>query len=316
MLNNTKNTRQMRTIFAISLLLACAFMPCIAVAENETANETGEADKADEVNESGAAQSGRQSAGVASPAQMPGTIRGRYNNARDLHIDSRQNLLNARDRFRNAKTPENRHEFRIAAEHHLAQTIDRMIAHLELLQERLEIAEQQDTAPEGAAEEIEEHIRILEGLKSDATSAEGADIALVAQSIRDEWWTIREDILRYTAQMIIARTGQFVGKAENLSDRLNGTIDDLAAQNVDTASHRAQLDDFNSKIDCVKENCDLAEDALDRGDSAEVRRHVHDANTCIRDANHILRAIFRELRGNLAGSVALNETDPDEVAGE
>lgn len=314
MLDNTKNTRQMRTVFAISLLLACAFMPCIAVAENETANETG---GVDEVNESSEVQPRGPPASVTSPVQMPGTIRGRYQNARDLHIDSRQNLLNARDRFRNAKTPENRHEFRIAAEHHLVQTIDRMIAHLGLLQERLEIAEQQDTAPEGASEEIEEHIRILEGLKSDATSAEsGVDIALVAQSIRDEWWTIREDILRYTAQMIIARTGQFVGKAENLSDRLNGTIDDLAAQNVDTASLRAQLDDFDSKIDCVKENCNLAEDALDRGDSAEVRRHVRDANACIRDANHILRVIFQELRGNLAGSVALNETDPDEVAGE
>ena len=310
---NTKNTRQIRTIFAISLLLACAFMPCIAVAENETANET---DGVDEANESSEVQPRGPPAGVASPAQMPGTIRGRYNNARDLHIDSRQNLLNARDRFRNAKTPENRHEFRIAAEHHLVQTIDRMITQLELLQERLEIAEQQDTAPEGASKEIEEHIRILEELKSDATSAEGADIALVAQSIRDEWWTIREDILRYTAQMIIARTGQFVGKAENLSDRLNGTINDLAAQNVDTASLGAQLDDFDSKIDCVKENCNLAEDALDRGDSAEVRRHVHDANACIRDANHILKVIFRELRGNLAGSVALNETGSQEGADE
>ena len=300
----------MRTVFAISLLLACAFMPCIAVAE--TANET---DGVDEVNESTGVQSRGPPAGVASPAQIPGTIRDRYQNARDMHIDSRQNLLNARDRFRNAETPENRHEFQIAAEHHLVQTVDRMIARLELLQERLEIAKQQDAA-EGASEEIEEHIRSLEGLKSAATSAEGADIALVAQSIRDEWKTIRADILRYTTQMIIARTGQFVVTAENLSDRLNGTIKDLAEQSDDTADLSGQLGDFDSRIDCVRENCDLAEDALDRGDSAEVRRHVHDANACIRDANHILKAIFRELRGNLASSVALNGTDPNGGAGK
>jgi len=296
----------MRTILAISLLLACAFMPCIAVAENET----------DEVNESGEVWSNGPPASVTSPAQMPGTIRGKYQNGKDQHIDSRQDLLNARDRFRNAKTPENRQELQIAAQNHLVRTVDRMIARLELLRERLEIAEQQDTAPEGASVAIDTHIRTLEGLKSDATSAEGADIALVAQSIRDEWRTIRADIPRYTAQIIIARTGQFVVKAENLSDRINGTIEDLAGQSVDTADLSRQLDDFDSRIDCVKENCDLAEDALDRGDSAEVRRHVHDANACIRDANQILKVIFRELRGNLAGSVALNETGSQEGADE
>ncbi|KAF5411452.1 MAG: hypothetical protein U9N46_08100 [Euryarchaeota archaeon] len=304
---NTKNTRQMRTILAISLLLACAFMPCIAVAENET----------DEVNESGEVRSNSPPASVTSPVQMPGTIRGKYQNGKDQHIDSRQDLLNARDRFRNAKTPENRQELRIAAQNHLVQTVDRMIARLELLRERIEIAEQHGTVSEGASVAIDTHIRTLEGLKSDATSAEsGVDIAMVAQSIRDEWRTIRVDIPRYTAQIILARTGQFVVKAENLSDRINGTIEDLAEQSVDTADLSRQLDDFDSRIDCVKENCDLAEDALDRGDSAEVRRHVHDANACIRDANHVLKAIFRELRGNLAGSVALNETGSQEGADE
>jgi DNA repair exonuclease SbcCD ATPase subunit len=172
--------KQMKTLLVVSLLLACAFMPCIAAAgnkatdmsnnadagvsdtdtstaDNET-NETNETDDAVTLGRSGGAQSVKPYVGVANQLRKPAqTVRPQaarvkqYANTTEQHLNSRQALLNARNQLRNA-TPEEREELRerlqSKAQEHLLRTIDQMTGRLERLQARIEAAEIQGDIPE------------------------------------------------------------------------------------------------------------------------------------------------------------------------
>jgi Spy/CpxP family protein refolding chaperone len=331
--------KQTKTLLVVSLLLACVFVPGFAAADNKAAdmskkadmgvsdndtstadNETDETDDAVTPGRSGGAQSVKPYVGVANQLRKqpqavgPQTARVKqYANTTEQHLSSRHALLNAREQFRNAKTPEEREQLRerlqSRAQEHLLRTIDRMIGRLELLQERIRAAEQQGDVPEGASENIDRYMLRLEGKKLEAKNADTpADIVSAARDIRGEWGEIRSEIARHTRHMLIARIGNYVEKSEKLSDRLGAEIDELADQGVDTTSLEDKLDDFDGKIVCVRTNYILARDALEDGDTDEVGQAVRKANACIRDANRIIRAIFLELREYRAGSVILDGT--------
>ena len=243
----------------------------------------------------------------------PVVARVRYMDIKNRQLNSRQALVDARREIMNAETPEERAELvaelKTAAKEHLLQTIDRMIGRLEVVQEQIEAAEENDDAPEGASDNIDRYILRLEGKKLEVESADtGADIVSAAKDIRGEWQEIRREILRHTRYMIVARIGNYVEKSERLSDKLDTQIDALDDQGVDTTSLKDKLDRFDDKIDCVETNYLLARDGIGDGDSADVRQSVREANVCIKDANQILREIFRELREYRAGTVVLKGT--------
>ncbi len=331
--------KQMKTLLVVSLLLACAFVPGFAAADNKAAdmskkadmdvsdsdtstadNETNETDDAVTSGRSGGAQSVKPYVGVANQLRkQPRDVRPQiarvkqYANTTEQHLNSGQALLNAREQFRNAKTPEEREQLRerlqTRTQEHLLRTIDRMTGRLERLQARIRAAEQQGDVPEGASENIDRYMLRLEGKKLEAENADTpADIISVARDIRGEWGEIRSEIARHTRHLIIARIGNYVEKSEKLSDRLGEEIDKLADQGVDTTSLEDELDRFDDKIVCVGTSHILAKDALEDGDPDEVGQAVRKANACIRDANRIIRAIFLELREYEAGSVILDGT--------
>ena len=331
--------KQMKTLLVVLLLLACAFMPCIAAAGNEATdmsnkedtgvsdtdtstadNETNETDVAVTLGRSGDAQSVKPYVGVANQLRKqsrdvrPQIARVKqYANTTEQHLNSRQALLNARNQLKNAKTPEEREQLRerlqTRAQEHLVRTIDRMTGRLERLQARIEAAEIQGDIPEGASENIDRYMLRLEGKKLEVENADTpADIISAARDVRGEWGEIRSEIARHTRYMLIARVGNYVEKSEKLSDRLDAEIDKLADQGVDTTSLEDKLDRFDDKIVCARTSHILAKDALEDGDPDEVRQAVRRANVCIRDANQILREIFRELREYRAGSVILDGT--------
>ena len=331
--------KQMKTLLVVLLLLACAFMPCIAVAESEATdmsnnedtgvsdtdtstadNDTNETDDAVTPGRSGGAQSVKPYVGVANQLRKqpqdvgPQTARVKqYANTTEQHLNSRQALLNARNQLRNAETPEEREQLRqrlqTKAQEHLLRTIDQMIGRLERLQARIEAAEQQGDVPEGASDNIDRYMLRLEGKKLEVENADTpTDIVSAARDIRGEWGEIRREIARHTTHILIARIGNYVGKSEKLSDRLGEEIDKLADQGVDTTSLENKLDRFDDQIVCVRTSHILARDALEDGDPDEVGQAVRKANACIRDANQIIRAIFLELREYRAGSVILDGT--------
>ncbi|MEA1907842.1 MAG: hypothetical protein U9N43_02265 [Euryarchaeota archaeon] len=328
--------KQMKTLLVVSLLLACALMSGFAVAESEATdtsddatgvsdngtndNGTNEIDVAVTSGRSGAAKSVKPYLGVTDQLRKPPQAGGpktaqvdQYANTTAQQLNSRQALMNAKNQLRNAETPEEREKLRkqlqTKAQEHLMRTIDQMIGHLERLQVRIEAAEQQGNAPEGASANIDRYMLRLEGKKLEVENADTpADIISAARDIRGEWGEIRSEIARHARYMLTERIGNYVEKSEGLSNRLDEEIGKLADEGTDTTSLEAKHDRLDDKFDCVRVNYILAKDALEDGDPDEADQAVGKANACIRDANQITREIFMELREYRAGSVILDGT--------
>ena len=294
---------KIKTLFIVSLLLTCMYMPCIAAAGNNDGLRANDAQVNKTIGQVQAANVRTGSAGMGMDAD-----------AQAIRRDSRNDLQSARETYWNNRTPENQQMLVGAAQDHLLQMLDLMIERLELLQEQIEFAENSILVPEGASENIDRYILRLESYKPEVESADtAADLRSVARSINQEWGSIRKEILHYAKYMVAARTEAYIAKADDISDRLEAKIIELGGEGVDTTDLRLNLDEFNEKLVCVKENYDLAKAAVsdDAINSGEVQQYIRNTSRCIREANNILREMFKELRaleGYRDGAVMLNGT--------
>ncbi len=310
--------KKITTLFVVSLLLTCMYIPCIAAAGNNDGLRAYDAQVNKTIGQARAANVSTGSAGLGMAATAQ-AIKGASGNG--LNVDS-SGLYRARDAYRNDRTPENRQMLMDAAKDHLLQMLDQMIGRLEILQEQIEFAEENSIImPKGASENIDRYILRLESYKPEVESADTeADLRSVARSINQEWRSIRKEILHYTKYMIAVRIDAYINKANDVSDRLDAKISELDDEGVDTANLRQNLDEFNEKLVCVEDNYALAKEAVsdDEINSGDVQQDLQKASRYIREANHILRDIFRELRaleGYRNGAVMLNGTGTLEASG-
>jgi hypothetical protein len=302
---------QIKTLFVVSLLLTCLYIPCVAAAGNNEGLRVHDAQVNKTIGQAQAASVRAGSAGL-----------GMISNAQATRGDSSDDLQRARETYRNDKTPENRQILMDAAKDHLLQMLDLMIGRLELLQERIEIAENNNIlVPDGASGNIDRYILRLEGYKPEVRSADtAADIRSVARSINQEWRSSRREILHCTKYMLAARIELYLEKAGNISDRLEVKIGELKDEGVDTTNLEQNMGAFKEELVCVEENYELAKDAVsdDEINPGEVRQYIQNASRCIREANQLLREIFRELRaleGYRNGAVMLNGTGTFNASG-
>ena len=282
--------KQIKTLFVVSLLITCMYIPCIAAAGNN--DGMGMAADAQVNKTIGQAQAANARIGSAGLDMAAG--------AQAIRRDGRNDLQRAREIYRNNRTPENQQMLMGAAQDHLLQMLDLMIERLELMQEQIEFAEEKNImVPEGASGTIDHYILRLEGYKPEVESADtAADLRSVARSINQEWRSIRKEILHYTKYMIAVRIDAYINKANDVSDRLDAKISELEDEGVDTANLRQNLDEFNEKLVCVEDNYALAKEAVsdDEINSGDVQQDLQKASRYIREANHILKDIFKELR--------------------
>lgn len=310
--------KKITTLFVVSLLLTCMYIPCIAAAGNNDGLRAYDAQVNKTIGQARAANVSNGSAGLGMAATAQ-AIKGASGNG--LNVDS-SGLYRARDAYRNDRTPENRQMLMDAAKDHLLQMLDLMIERLELLHEQIEFAEEQNIlVPEGVSENIDHHILRLEGYKSEVGSTDTeADLRSVARAINQEWGSIRREILHYAKYMIAVRTEAYIDKAGDISDRLDVKISELEDDDVDTTNLRQNLNAFNEKLVCVEDNYERAKIAVsdDELSPSAVRQHIQNTNRCIGEANHILREMFKELRaleGYRDGAVMLNGTGTLKASG-
>jgi len=302
---------KIKTLFVVSLLLTCLYIPCIAAAGNNDGQHTHDAQVNRTIGQAHAASVRAGPAGMGVAADAQATRKG-----------SKDDLQRAREAYRNDKTPENQQVLTDAAKDHLLQMLDLMIGRLEFLQERIEFAEKNDILlPDGASENVDRYILRFEGYKIEVRSADTAtDIRSIARSINQEWRSSRREILHCTKYMLAARIELYLEKANNIYDRLDVKIGEHDDEGVDTTNLRQNQEDFKEALVCVEENYELAKEAAsdDEVNSGEVQQYIQNASRCIREANNLLREMFRELRaleGYRNGAVILNGTGSFDASG-
>jgi len=115
--------KQITTLFVVSLLLTCMYVPCIAAAGNNDGLRAYDAQVNKTMGQARAANVSAGSAGMGMAADAQ-AIKGAGGN----------DLQRAQQIYRNDRTPENRQMLMGAAQDHLLQMLDQMIERLELLQ--------------------------------------------------------------------------------------------------------------------------------------------------------------------------------------
>ncbi|KAF5413885.1 MAG: hypothetical protein C5S49_07490 [Candidatus Methanogaster sp.] len=301
---------QIKTLFVVSLLLTCMYIPCIAAAGNNEYPRGYDAKVNKTIGQAQVAniRAGPAGAGMAADAQA-------------MRRAGKGDLQRAREIYQDNRTPENQQMLMDVAKDNLLQMLDLMIERLKLLQEQIEFAEGDNVmVPVGASGNIDRSITRLESYKPEVQGADTeADVRSVARSINKEWISIRKEILHYTKYMIAVRIYTYIEKAGNISDLLDAKIDELDGGGVDTTNLRQNLDAFNEKLVCVEENYELAKDATpdDEISSKEVQQYIRNASRCIGEANQILRELFKELRA-LEYEIGVDESvsEEDEPTGD
>ena len=300
---------KIKTLFVVSLLLTCMYIPCIAAAGN---NEGLRARDDVQVN---------KTIGQAHDASVRAGHMGMAADAQAMRRAGKNDLQRAQETYRDDRTPENQQMLMDTAKDHLLQMLNLMIERLKLLQEQIEFSENSILVPVGASDNIDRYILRLEGYKPEVESANtAADIRSVARSINKEWMAIRKEILHYSKYMIAARIEAYIDKANDISDQLDAKISEHEGDGVDTTNLRQNQEDFKEKLVCVEENYELAKEAVsdEEINSGEVQQYIRNASHCIREANHLLREIFKELRaleGYRNDAVMLNGTDTLNASG-
>ena len=229
-----------------------------------------------------------------------------YQNARICQNEAVQNYREIRATEKDAQV------LLDAANRYVQNTIDSMIAHLEVLKEN---SEQDGYAPDQTVERIETHIARLEEIKEDANGADTMKgLQNTVKNLRYEWRTMKNEAKYFTSHRAIRHIEIFLAKTDNISERIETAIGELEDAGADTTGLREKLDRFNDEIAAAEEAYDKAKEiyetrsgfdssgqitdaATSETSLQEMNSHLREANLHVREASRILREISNEIRG-------------------
>lgn len=109
---------------------------------------------------------------------------------------------------------------------------------------------------------------------------------------------IHKELARCTELLLTARLDEYLEKTSMICEDLDERIKGLREDGLNTTDVGQKMDALAGKLDCARENYEVALEAAsgDDVDPAEVRQHIRNATRCARDANHIMRGVVRDVR--------------------
>ena len=200
--------------------------------------------------------------------QKDATAKAKYQQAKQTYTkevnfykSSRQDLINARAKYRQFKNAENKTALEDTAREFIKTTISVMISRLETIRTKAEhIRGISESERQTILAEINEDINWLKERQPKIDNATPTQIKEEAKIIRSYWKNIKVKIKKETGQILAARITFVITKAENFSTKIASKIDELNAAGKDTSQLEILLDDFNQKIDLAKTKYEAAKE--------------------------------------------------------
>lgn len=255
-----------------------------------------------------------------------------YENARDKFSDAEDRFKQARQNYRDNKDAHSAQELKGRTSEFLERAIDQMIAHLEVMKNRVENSKN-DLIPFDASANIDNHIAQLEIIRTDVQQAETRqEFVDAADSLRDQWKKIKLETQYYAGIIVNSKIDGFLSKADNVSTRMDGVIENLDAKGEDTSGLEVYTMNFKELVDKAKENSEniadlytnhegFGSDGMANDDVAakEFLREGHllqkDSHKILKDAATELRQFFREAKKLNGGNVVVTGTGTLEASG-
>lgn len=249
-----------------------------------------------------------------------------YENTRKDLENSLKQYRDLVGKFKPLDLKERYRGYLIRADYHFA-------AYLEILEYRLQTAEDKGIMTFNASENIAGYIKELEQVRSEVKNAETRqDFVNISKELRDIWLEIRLSTKYYLGILWNHKVDLLLEKADNVSVRVSEEIQKLKNESKDTTELEAKLARYNELIGNAKKSHEKAEELYaehkgfnDEGKVTDVKQaeqFLRDANTNITETNRylkeaykVLREIFYELKKYRVGEVDLWGTGRLEAKG-
>lgn len=242
-------------------------------------------------------------------------LKQKYLNAKNAYEQARSNFLGAKDAYLRLRSAKNKTNLTDTARIFLEKTLDRMIAHLELIKEKAENMKPLDeTERNEIVAELSSYITYFESKKTELAEATTIEqLRTISQDIRSKWLEVRKGIRRALGLVLNLRIKALVDKGENISARIQTRIDALKAQGIDTTALESMLNDFKNHLALAKENYEAAKQKLDtkpadEGMIREAHELIKEANKHIIEAHKVLKEIVKEMKKSIYALKATNKT--------
>jgi hypothetical protein len=182
-------------------------------------------------------------------------FKAKYDNTKDQFEKAKLEFENANKKFQLAKTNLNKDELENKTKEYLTKAIDHTIAHVEVLKTRANNTEDKEGLPAGTTAAMVAHILQLQQLKTKVQTATTVEVLRTAnQELKDQVVQINLETRYYLGIVMNNRIGQFIGKAENVSAKLDEAVQKLASQGKDTTQLAEDVKNYKNLLSEASSN--------------------------------------------------------------
>ncbi|RSD34522.1 MAG: hypothetical protein CI953_816, partial [Methanohalophilus sp.] len=159
---------------------------------------------------------------------------------------------------------------------------------------------------EDSIERIDEYIGQLEDQQEKLEVAEDRkELAEIARDVRKIWHDVSKDLYKFRSLNVLNGVGNYIDKADSISERIESEIGRLNGSGVDTTEVELMLERYNTLIENASEYREMALGA-EQG-SSESLAYMQQSVDATRQANDALRNILQFLKDHRQGFANLSE---------
>jgi len=258
-------------------------------------------------------------------------LKKRYEKAKENFEEAKERYIHAKRAFWSLKNRPSKDKLINRTREYLENAVNLMINHLEVVKDRLE--EINETIPFNASANIDEHIANLEDIQKIIQSADTPqELSDAAKQLKDEWVNIKLESMYYMGMAINHAIDNFLTKSDNVSVRMNNTIEELKDEGKDTSELEEIAMNFNNLLNEARDSYEQALELYDihegfdsKGmvvDSKEALSFLREAHKLqkethkkLKEASKELRSFFREVKKLRHGVVFKRGTGTLEASG-
>lgn len=237
----------------------------------------------------------------------------RYQNEKKNYLEAVENyktvhqeFLEAKEKLRNLKTLKNEEQVVEKAKKHLLKSLEIIVRHLEILNERIKnIPDIDPVLAASLTSEIDGFISEMSAKKATVESATTLEeLKPIFAELKDYWRQVQGREKRITGHILAARFNHFVNKLETLSQKLIDLMAELSAKGVDTSEVETSLAKFDENLLKAEEKYNQAIEkfnsiaTLEDANRLFVEGHnfLKEAHTYLKQAHVALREAARIIR--------------------
>lgn len=213
---------------------------------------------------------------------------------------AKEDFLEVRNQIQKGKLDSDSEEAVNATRLYLNASINYMILYLENVKTNIQYSNGNGTEERIVA--IDENIRLLKAEQAEvANTSSQQEFVVTVRSVRGIWNNSQKASLTGAGQTVSERVGEFLGKSDDLSRKLETNIESLNTTGVYTAELETRLTSYKLYLKAAQEKKEAA-DAIYEDENATLENlgvannYMRESLNNVNRANQILRVIFDDLK--------------------